>query len=84
MQNLLAVEMSVVLCVHSHANLLEFWNRLPPRSPRIAVDLPCCEKHYIPNLDPVEAYIDLGIPNRNETFPEAAKRRAVVIWSENI
>jgi hypothetical protein len=53
--------LSVVLAVHSHAPLDEFWRRLPANRPKIAIALPCCVRQYVPGLSPVLTYRDEGL-----------------------
>lgn len=36
----LNASLSIIVAVHSHANLRDFWNRVP--DPKIAVAIPCC------------------------------------------
>jgi hypothetical protein len=75
----------IILAVHSHANLEEFWNRLPATAHRIAVALPCCVKQSIPSLTPTDTYIDLGVHchdrlPKNHGHDNMETLRAVVIW----
>ena len=38
-------DICIVLAVHCHAPLIEFWARLPPSLPALCVSLPCCGDH---------------------------------------
>lgn len=48
-------KLSIILGVHSHANLNEFWQRVP--SPKIAIVIPCCVPQTT-NVTPIGQYRD--------------------------
>jgi hypothetical protein len=48
--------MSIIIGVHSHAPLEEFWNRTP--KPKYAITIPCCLPQTISDLAPIEIYED--------------------------
>lgn len=70
---------SVIVAVHSHGGLSEFWHRLPKSSIRIAVAIPCCVPQYIEGVKPIESFIDLGISFRHN---DGHGMNGVVIWEE--
>lgn len=47
--------LSIIIGVHSHANLNEFWSRVP--KPKIAISIPCCVKQET-SIDITGKYID--------------------------
>lgn len=47
--------LSIIVAVHSHADLKEFWDRVP--SPKIAIAIPCCVPQ-ITSIEPTDSYID--------------------------
>ncbi|CAD7971442.1 unnamed protein product [Amoebophrya sp. A25] len=51
--------LSIVVACHSHAPLVEFWNRLP--APKIAATLPCCENYSDLRKSPDLQYDDFEI-----------------------
>ncbi len=71
----LKASLSIVLAVHSHADLNAFWQRLPPDRPKLAIALPCCKRQFVNNLSPVETYRDQGI---------LSLCNGVAVWSENM
>jgi hypothetical protein len=48
-------ELSIILNVHSHADLLEFWKRIP--SPKVAIAIPCCVPQ-LTDIEPTGSYKD--------------------------
>jgi len=72
--------MSVLVAVHSHADLNAFWQRLPTNSKKVAVAIPCCFPQKIDNLDPIASYIDLAIaPKKKNGNAQNAKCLATCI-----
>lgn len=63
--------LSIIVCVHSHANFEDFYNRIP--SPKIAIAIPCCVKHELTNRDPDISYIDNNITSPKNT---------IMIWTD--
>ena len=83
--------LSIVLAVHSHADLNEFWSRTPkydeskkvyPIYPieKVAVAIPCCKPQVIKDLKPVDTYIDLAIQTSGKKDSNLCKR-GIAIWS---
>jgi hypothetical protein len=60
--------LSIIVGVHSHAPLKEFWDRVP--NPKICVVIPCCVPQNI-DRDPDHEYNDIRI---------FSKKRTVKIW----
>jgi len=55
--------LSVIIGVHSHADLLAFWIRIP--DPKIAIAIPCCVPQ-VTDIDTSGSYVDkfnLGFHN---------------------
>lgn len=50
-----SLKLSIIIGVHSHADLLSFWRRVP--HPKIAIAIPCCVPQ-ITDIDPKGTYID--------------------------
>jgi hypothetical protein len=65
----MSCDLSIVVGVHSHAPFEEFWSRVP--SPKLGIAIPCCVKHEIKNLNPIESYEDDKI---------LSEKRTVIIW----
>jgi len=63
--------LSIILAVHSHAPLNEFWLRVP--SPKIAISIPCCVPQFT-DIEPSGFYVD------DKIFSEKNK---VVYWMSN-
>lgn len=73
-------KLSILVAVHSHADLYEIWNRTP--DPKIAVTIPCCKSQIIPDIKPFEVFFDLGIHSQKSY--ENAKRLVIVYASGRI
>lgn len=71
-QNFKAIDqtatLSIILAVHSHANLNDFWQRIPLS--KIAIAIPCCVNQCT-DIDPVESY------NDNKIFSE---KNQIIYW----
>ena len=61
-------ELYVILAVHCHAPLTEFWHRLPPSVPKVCVSLPCCADHGWLTEAPVCSFVDPEIPSGANTI----------------
>jgi hypothetical protein len=59
----------LVLAVHCHASLIEFWARLPPSLPALCVSLPCCGDHVgWLSEEPQAITMDKEIPSEKNTL----------------
>jgi hypothetical protein len=62
-------DICIVLAVHCHAPLIEFWARLPPSLPALCVSLPCCGDHVgWLSEEPQAITKDAEIPSEKNTL----------------
>jgi hypothetical protein len=61
-------DICIVLAVHCHAPLTEFWARLPRCMPAVCVSLPCCGDHGWLSSEPQAITKDPEIPSQKNTL----------------
>ena len=61
-------DICIVLAVHCHAPLIEFWARLPQSMPAVCVSLPCCGDHGWLSSEPQAITKDPEIPSQKNTL----------------
>lgn len=66
--------LSIILAVHSHADIGEFWDRIPGKV--VASSIPCCVPQVIRDTEPSLQYVDHGIIRSG--------RKCVVVWNKNL